>query len=136
VRAFAAAFVVGMLVSGCGDLGPAELDRGVQSLTAIAAEGKMVAEAVRDDRTKATFARVQAQTLAEDAAHEAQKLADAGTSPDTRAWRDRAVAIASALDDTLGTIETFPGGERAAVGVIAELDKLSDDLDRLHGQIR
>jgi hypothetical protein len=136
VRACAAAFLVLLVLTGCGDLGPAELDRGVQTLTAVAAEGRMLAVAVRENRTKATYARVQAGELADDAAHEAEKLADAGTSPDTRAWRDEAVAIASSLDDTLGTIETFPGGEQAAVGVIAQLDKLAKDLDKLHGKIR
>jgi hypothetical protein len=136
VRAPSTLLVVTVLLTGCGDLGPAELDRGIQTLTAVAAEGKLLAEGVRDDRTKATYARVHAGDLADDAAHEAEKLADAGTSADTRAWRDQAVAIASSLDDTLGTLETFPGGERAAAGVIDELDKLSDDLDRLHGEIR
>ena len=136
MRACTAALLTTLALSGCGDLGQAELDRGVQTLTAVAAEGRMLAVAVRDDRTKATYAREHAGELADDAAHEAEKLADAGTSPDTRAWRDEAVAIADALDETLGTIETFPGGEQAAVGVIEQLDKLSGDLDRLHGEIR
>ncbi|MEA2246010.1 MAG: hypothetical protein QOH46_539 [Solirubrobacteraceae bacterium] len=125
-----------LVLSGCGDLGPAELDRGIQTLTALTAEGELLARAVRDDRTKASYARVHARDLADDAQHEAEKLADAGTSPDTRAWRDRAVAAADSLSDTLGTIETFPGGERAAVGVLEQLDALSQDLDDLHTEIR
>ena len=136
MRATVTALTVAALLAGCGDLGPAELDRGVQTLTALTAEGKMLARAVRADRTKATYARVHARELADDAQHEAEKLADAGTSPDTRAWRDRAVAAAGALSDTLGTIETFPGGERAAVGVLEQLDALSRDLDDLHSEIR
>jgi len=49
--------------SGCGDLSRQELSRGVESLGAIAAEGRLVADGVARDATKSTYARVMSKTL-------------------------------------------------------------------------
>src|SRR5215217_1026256 len=72
-----------MVLGGCG--GPIrtdELQRGVQSLAALAAEGAILADGTARDRTKATFTRVQARTLGEEADHESEKLADATAPPE------------------------------------------------------
>jgi len=64
-------------ISGCGDLSRDELNRGVQSLSALAAQGELIANGVARDATKSTYARVMAKTLGGEAEHEAEKLADA-----------------------------------------------------------
>jgi hypothetical protein len=118
-------------VSGCGSLSRAELSRGVETLSAVAAESQIVADGVAQDRTRATYTRVHAGTLADDAAHEAEKLADATPDEAIEAQRDRAVAIAQRLDDTIGTLEVHPGDERVGRQVHDELGGIADDLDQL-----
>jgi hypothetical protein len=113
--------VVGVVVAvafggaGCGDLSRGELRRGVGTLKSVAAEGELLALQVARDRSKATFARVQAATLAGQAEHEAEKLADAEPAPGLGQEKARAVELASGLSDTLGELEDRPGDERPAV---------------------
>jgi hypothetical protein len=120
-----------VVVSGCGPLSRAELSRGVETLSAVTAESQLVADGVAQDRTRATYVRVHARTLADDAGHEAEKLADASVEDGIGAQRDRAVAIAQRLDDTVGTLETHPGDERVGAEVHDELMGIADDLDQL-----
>lgn len=68
--------------SGCGDLSRDELNRGVESLSALAAQGQLIANGVARDATKSTCTRVMAKTLGGEAQHEAEKLADAEPSPE------------------------------------------------------
>jgi hypothetical protein len=128
--------VVGcVLLSGCGPLDRAELSRGVETLSALAAEGQLVADGVARDRTKTTYTRVHARALADDAAHEAEKLADASVQTGIERERDQAVTLAQQLDDTLGELETFPGGEHTGGQVHGDLMKVADGLDRLTSRL-
>jgi hypothetical protein len=124
-----------LVLAGCGRLDRAELDRGVGTLSALAAEGQLVADGVARDRTRATYTRVHARTLADDAGHEAEKLADARVEPGSERERDQAVTLAQHLDDTLGELETFPGGERTGAQVHDDLMQIGDDLDRLTSRL-
>src|SRR5829696_4125975 len=124
------------LLGGCGPLGRGELSRGVETLSALAAEGELVAGCVASDRTRATYTRVQARTLAEDAGHESEKLADASVERRMLRPRDQAVALAQRLDDTLGELVTFPGAERTGARVHDDLIVIGDDLDRLAEQLQ
>jgi hypothetical protein len=109
----AASIAVALLVaiSGCGDLSRDELNRGVESLAAIAAQGQLVANGVARDATKSTYARVMARTLGGEAEHEAEKLADAEPEGATRSERHAAVRIAGELTDLFSELQTFPGDE-------------------------
>jgi hypothetical protein len=49
-----------IVLSGCGDLSRDELNRGVESLSALAAQGELIANGVARDATKSTYARVMA----------------------------------------------------------------------------
>ncbi|HEX5989118.1 MAG TPA: hypothetical protein VFY75_02745 [Solirubrobacterales bacterium] len=69
--------MLAIAAGGCGDLSDNELNRGVESLSALAAQGQLVANGVARDETKTTYARAMARTLGEEADHEAEKLADA-----------------------------------------------------------
>src|SRR6187200_205532 len=100
------------LAAGCGDLSDDELNRGVESLSALAAQGQLVASGVARDATKATYARVMAKTLGGQADHEAEKLADATLEePQTADQRHAAVAVAAEISDLLGELQTYPGDE-------------------------
>jgi hypothetical protein len=121
-----------LAAAGCGDLSRAELKRGVESLGSIAAEGRLLARDVAADRTKATFARVQARTLSEQADHEAEKLGDATPAPGLHGARAQAVKLAEMLGDSLGALAAAPGDEAGAHARLRELAATAhriDDLD-------
>jgi len=111
VPALALLCVSALAVGGCGDLSRDELNRGVESLGALAAQGELVANGVARDATKSTYVRVMAKTLGGEAEHEAEKLADAEPSPEVKEERDAAVQIAGELADLFSELQTFPGDE-------------------------
>jgi hypothetical protein len=53
-----------IVLSGCGNLSRDELNRGVESLSALAAQGELIANGVARDATKSTYTRVMAKTSA------------------------------------------------------------------------
>jgi hypothetical protein len=121
-----------MAFGGCG--GPIqhdELERGVATLGATAAEGRLVALDVVEDRTKTTFVRVHSAALADDAQHEAEKLADAEAPPDLVNAKAEAVRIAQAIDSALGDLQVSPTDRRVARKVEQRLDALSRQAERL-----
>jgi hypothetical protein len=124
-----------LALTGCGNLSRAELKRGVETLNAIAVEGRLLADGVAADRTKATYARVHARTLAEDAAHEAEKLADATPQPGTEAQRAQAVDLAGRLDDAIGELVTRPGDEQTGEEVRDTVASLADQLERVSARL-
>jgi hypothetical protein len=127
-----ALLLVGALaLTGCGPLDRAELKRGVESLSALASEGRVLADGAARDRTKRNFTRVHARVLAEDAAHEAEKLADAHPAAGLERERDQAVVIAQRIADTLGELQVFPGAERTAEQAQRQLSSSAGEADRL-----
>lgn len=135
LRRGAAALLVAALVlavSGCGGLSNDELKRGVESLSALAAQGQLVANGVARDETKATYARVMARTLGEEAEHEAEKLADATLEePELGGLRQAAIAIATEIADQLSEVQTFPGDERRAANARRHLVDAQEQADAL-----
>ena len=129
--ALATAVAGAAVTSGCGSLSRGELERGVQSLGAIAAEGRLLADGVARDRTKSTYVRVMARTLGEQSQHEAEKLADATPSRGLGGPRDAAVSLAGDISSQFSQLQTFPGDERTGAEVRAGLRRLQDEADRL-----
>jgi hypothetical protein len=121
--------------SGCGNLSRGELERGVATLGSIAAEGELLAGDVERDRTKSTFARVRARELSDEADHEAEKLHDATPTGDIARERDRAVALAEQLAETLRVIQVAPGDEGRAREVRARLSRQGDVISDLQGDL-
>lgn len=121
-----------LATGGCG--GPIEhdeLERGVATLGATAAEGRLVALDVVEDRTKTTFVRVHARALADDAQHEAEKLNDAEATGALAARKAEAVRIAQEIDAALGDLRVSPSDPRVARDVERRLDRLSQRAERL-----
>jgi hypothetical protein len=124
-----------LLVSGCGDLSRGELSRGVESLSALAAQGSLVAKGVAEDGTKSTYARVMAKTLGGEAEHEAEKLADAEPEEAVAAERGKAVAVAREISELFAELQTYPGDERHGATVQKHMavaktkaDAIAEDL--------
>jgi hypothetical protein len=125
-----------VVAPGCGDLSNDELNRGVESLSALAAQGQLVASGVARDATKATYARVMARTLGEEAEHEAEKLADA--TPEeagTGDQRHAAVAVAGEISGLLSELQTFPGDERHGSLVEKHLAEAQEKADAIVAQL-
>lgn len=118
-------------LAGCGDLSREELNRGVESLGALAAQGELIANGVARDATKSTYTRVMAKTLGGEAEHEAEKLADAEPSPEVREERSAAVQIAGELAGLFSELQTFPGDERHGALVEAHMGEVKDQADAL-----
>jgi hypothetical protein len=131
-RSVPAALTIAALVlssTGCGDLSREELNRGVESLGALAAQGGLIANGVARDATKSTYTRVMAKTLGGEAEHEAEKLADAEPSPEVEAQRDAAVQIAAEIADLFSELETFPGDERHGAIVQRHMREAKEKAD-------
>jgi len=133
VRVASLLIAAGILLaaSGCGDLSRDELNRGVESLSALAAQGELIANGVARDATKSTYARVMAKTLGGQAEHEAEKLADAEPSPEVGRQRDAAVQVALEIADLYEQIAVFPGDERHGATVEAHMSQAKDDADAI-----
>ena len=120
-----------ILFSGCGDLSRDELNRGVESLSALAAQGELVADGVARDATKSTYARVMAKTLGDQAEHEAEKLADAEPSPEVAKERNAAVQVAGELADLFSELQTFPGDEEHGALVEKHMGEVKEQADAI-----
>jgi hypothetical protein len=115
--------------TGCGDLSRDELNRGVESLSAIAAQGQLIANGVARDATKSTYTRVMAKTLGGEAEHEAEKLADAEPEGEVRGERHAAVQIAGELSQLFSELQTFPGDERHGAVVERHMGEVKEQAD-------
>jgi hypothetical protein len=120
-----------ILFSGCGDLSRDELNRGVESLSALAAQGELIANGVARDATKSTYTRVMAKTLGGEAEHEAEKLADAEPSPEVIEERNAAVQVAGELADLFSELQTFPNDERHGALVEKHMGEVKEEADAI-----
>jgi hypothetical protein len=133
-RASAIAVVVALgaslvSISGCGDLSRDELNRGVESLSSIAAQGQLIANGVARDATKSTYTRVMAKTLGGEAEHEAEKLADAEPEAKVKPERHAAVQIAGELSELFSELQTFPGDEHHGAVVERHMEEVKEQAD-------
>jgi hypothetical protein len=130
VAAVAAATVL-LAASGCGDLSRDELNRGVETLSALAAQGGLLASGVARDATKSTYARAMAKTLGGEAEHEAEKLADAEPSPEVTRERNAAVQVAAEIADLFSELQIFPGDEHHGALVQRHMREAKEEADAI-----
>jgi hypothetical protein len=126
------ALVLAVVAAGCG--GPItddELERGITTLSATAAEGQLVARGIAQDRTKTTFVRVQLRQLGEDAEHEAEKLSDAEDRPSNARFRQKAISIAMDINDAMGALQVRPRDRTLGADVARRLAQLRKRADAL-----
>jgi hypothetical protein len=127
----ALAMISVVAATGCGDLSRDELNRGVESLSALAAQGELIANGVARDATKSTYTRVMAKTLGGEAEHEAEKLADAEPSPEVKEERHAAVQVAGELADLFSELQTFPGDEHHGELVEKHMGEVKEQADAI-----
>jgi hypothetical protein len=135
VPAIVLAAALALAASGCGELSRGELSRGVDALSGLAAQGGLIAGGVARDDTKATYARVMAKTLGEEAEHEAEKLADAEPSPAVRDERHAAVRLAGEIAELFSELQTFPGDERQGAAVQRGMREAGEEADALLARV-
>ena len=119
------AFSVALGLTACEPLGPDELRREVQTIHSVAAEGSVLADQIAAQRTKRTFARVQARELSDNAGHSAERLTDAHPQDDLIAQQNRAITLAQQTADEIGQLEVAPDDAQAAQATAARLRALA-----------
>jgi hypothetical protein len=130
VAAIASAAVL-LVGGGCGDLSRDELNRGVESLSALAAQGGLIASGVARDATKSTYTRTMAKTLGGEAEHEAEKLAEAEPSPEVTRERNAAVQVALEIADLFSELQISPGDEHHGALVQRHMHEAKEQADAI-----
>jgi hypothetical protein len=121
--------------SGCGPMNADELRREVDTIHSTAAEASVLADQIAEQRTKRTFARVQARNLADAAEHSAERLTDSNPASGLEQQLQRAIALAEDVSDAAGSIETAPDDAVAAGHAADRLRDLARQTDELAGSI-
>jgi len=127
----ASCVVLVAVVCGCGDLSRDELGRGVESLSAIAAQGELIANGVARDATKSTYTRAMSKTLGGEAEHEAEKLADAEPEGGVAPERHAAVLVAEEIAELYSQLQVFPGDERHGAVVQKHMEEAKEQADAI-----
>jgi hypothetical protein len=127
--------VVGLVAAGCGPIKRDELQRGVETLGSTAEEGRLLGRDVARDRSKNTFVRVQARTLADTADHEAEKLADADATGRVVSIKAASVRLAQDISAALRDLQVFPGNRATGANVAGRLTKLASDARTLEEEL-
>jgi hypothetical protein len=121
---------------GCGgDMRADELSRSIDTLISSAAEGRLLAQGVAEDRTKATFVRVRARELTELTDHEGEKLNDASAALALATEKRAAVTLAGRISTAVGELQIAPTDEESAKRTGRELGRLATRGERLQNSL-
>jgi hypothetical protein len=112
-----------------------ELRREVETVHSTAAEASVLGDQIAAQRTKRTFARVQARELADAAQHSAERLTDAHSAAGLEPAIQRAITLAEDVSDAAGSIETAPDDAVAAGHAADRLRDLARQTEALAGSI-
>jgi hypothetical protein len=118
-------------LSACEPLGPDELQREVETVHSLAAEGSVLADEIAAQNTKRTFARVQARELSDAAEHSAERLTDAHPAEGLEGPTQRAISLAEDVSSAVGSLETAPDDASAAATSADRLRELARRSDGL-----
>jgi hypothetical protein len=117
--------VLALLLCSCGggQLSKKELQKEVESIQSLAAEGALVARDAADGSTTDVFVRVHSQYLQKAADKVEQGLSSAQASGSLDADRAKAQRLAARVADELGRLHADPGDRaRAAAQLAGSLD--------------
>jgi len=126
-----AVFLCSLALAACEPLGPDELQREVETVHSIAAEGSVLAEQIAEQNTKRNFARVQARELSEAAEHSAERLTDAHPAEGLAAPTQEAITFASDVSSAVGELEVAPDNAAGAAATADRLRELTGQTDDL-----
>jgi hypothetical protein len=124
-----------LLLGGCGPMNADELRREVGTIHSTAAEASVLADQIAAQRTKRTFARVQARNLADAADHSAERLIDSSPAQGLEPQLQRAISLAEDVSDAAGSLEVAPDDAVAAGHAADRLRDLAQQTDELAGSI-
>jgi hypothetical protein len=122
-------------LTACEPLGPDELQREVESIHSVAAEGSVLADQVANQSTKRTFARVQARELSDAAEHSAERLTDAHPGDGLTDSTARAIDLAERTSSAIGEVEVAPDDAQGASAAASRLRRLASKADSLAGSL-
>jgi hypothetical protein len=116
--------VLALLLCSCGggQLSKKELQKDVESIQSLAAEGALVAREAADGSTTDVFVRVHSQSLQKAADKVEQKLSSAQASGSLDADRANAQQLAARVADELGRLHAHPGDRARAAQLAGSLD--------------
>jgi hypothetical protein len=126
---------VALALTACEPMSADELRREVDTVHSTAAEAKVLADQIAEQRTKRTFARVQARDLADAAEHSAERLTDAHPASGLETQIQRAIALAEDVSDAAGSLEAAPDDAVGAARTSDRLDQLAKQTDELAASI-
>jgi hypothetical protein len=139
IRIVAAMAALSIAFLGCGPLSSAELKRQATTVSAIAAEGALLADQVAEDRTKDTFVRVHADELAGEMDHTDAKLSETeeeGEVPDELSGQvKQVIQLAGDTADALQELELSPQDPGRAAESSDKLEQLSDQATELSEEL-
>jgi len=116
--------VLALLLCSCGggQLSKKELQKEVESIQSLAAEGALVARDAADGSTTDVFVRVHSQYLQKAADKVEQGLSSAQASGSLDADRAKAQRLAARVADELGRLHAHPGDRARAAQLAGSLD--------------
>lgn len=124
-----------LALAGCEPMSADELRREVETVHSTAAEASVLGDQIASQRTKRTFARVQARELADAAQHSAERLTDAHPAEGLEAEIERAITLAEDVSDAAGALETAPDDATVAGRAADRLRGLARQTEQLAGAI-
>jgi hypothetical protein len=139
MRSLALILILGAIAvwgGGCGgDIRADELSRSIDTVISSAGEGRLLAQGVAEDRTKATFVRVRARELGELTVHEAEKLSDASATSALAPQKNAAVSLAGEVSTALGELQVSPTDKHVAERAEHTLGRLASRGERLQDSL-
>jgi hypothetical protein len=127
----ALAAVLAVLVAGCGREPRDQVQRSIEQLASISAEGALMADDLARARTKTTFIRVHGEELSSQAEHEAEKLNDAPVAPDLHGPVQTAITLSSDIGSAIDDLRVSPQDReqaRQSRNKLKRLAKRASDL--------
>jgi hypothetical protein len=120
-----------VVLAACEPLGPDELQREVETVHSIAAEGSVLADQIAEQNTKRAFARVQARELSDAAEHSAERLTDAHPAEGLAGPTQEAITFATNVSSAVGELEVAPDNAAGAAATADRLRELAGQTDDL-----
>ena len=130
---FWVAFLATVALAGCngGTVDKHALEKDAESIASLATEGSLLAHDASKGATTTTFARVQSQTLAQQASNLSDALGERPTEPGLGTRTRAASRLAAAVAADLERLGNDPNNRGTAQKVEEELQTYADKADSL-----
>ena len=122
-----------VLLSGCqgGTMTSYRLQQEAETLSSLAADGRLLAQSVADDETTDAFVRVHSSELAIRTRDLAAELESARWLPQTRAETPKLIELARSVAEALEQLNNGASNPSVGADVSERLGELSDQAEEL-----